>query len=71
MDGGYSRIGPSLQRADRDAYLASTGGMGIGLTLARRLARLMDGDVQLDQQDAEGTRFVVRLPLAAEGEAGS
>ena len=52
-----------FQKADDDAYVSGGGGMGLGLTLARRLARLMDGDVQLDHRDERTASFVVRLPL--------
>jgi signal transduction histidine kinase len=36
-------------------------GAGLGLALARRLARSVDGDV-LAETDAAGGRFLVRLP---------
>ncbi len=52
-----------FQKAQDDAYTSGGGGMGLGLTLARRLARLMDGDVQLDHRDERTASFVVRLPL--------
>src|SRR4051812_2241318 len=39
------------------------GGAGLGLSLARRLARSAGGDVEADA-DADGGRFVVRLPAA-------
>jgi two-component system, OmpR family, sensor kinase len=39
------------------------GGAGLGLSLARRLARSAGGDVEADAR-AEGGRFVVRLPAA-------
>jgi signal transduction histidine kinase len=39
------------------------GGAGLGLSLARRLARSAGGDVEADAH-AEGGRFVVRLPAA-------
>ncbi|MFF3861349.1 sensor histidine kinase [Streptomyces sp. NPDC002209] len=38
------------------------GGAGLGLPLARRLARSVDGDVGYDERHRPGTRFVVRLP---------
>ncbi|MEU3403129.1 sensor histidine kinase [Streptomyces sp. NPDC006670] len=39
-------------------------GAGLGLSLARRLARSADGDVHHDASHREGTRFVVTLPGA-------
>ena len=40
-----------------------TDGAGLGLSIARSLARHMGGDVQLDTSYTEGARFVVTLPL--------
>ena len=38
-------------------------GTGIGLTVARSLARRMGGDVVLDQSYTQGARFIMTLPL--------
>jgi signal transduction histidine kinase len=51
---------PGFQGAVGDA---NHGGAGLGLSLARRLARSAGGDVEADA-DADGGRFVVRLPAA-------
>jgi signal transduction histidine kinase len=40
----------------------SNEGTGLGLNVARRLARLMDGDIQVTSRQGEGTRFVLLLP---------
>ena len=40
----------------------SSSGAGLGLALARRLARSAGGDVAVDPSDAGG-RFVIRLPV--------
>ena len=39
------------------------GGAGLGLALARRLARSVDGEVRTEMAQTGG-RFVVRLPIA-------
>lgn len=38
-------------------------GTGIGLTVARSIARRLGGDVLLDTTYTEGARFVMTLPL--------
>jgi signal transduction histidine kinase len=39
------------------------GGSGLGLALARRLARLLGGEIYLESQPGEGSVFRVELPL--------
>ena len=39
------------------------GGSGLGLALARRLARLLGGEIYLDSAAGEGSTFRVELPL--------
>jgi signal transduction histidine kinase len=39
-----------------------TGGVGLGLTLARRIARAHDGDIVLASRRGEGTVATLRIP---------
>ncbi len=48
----------------------SAPGIGLGLSLSRRLARDMNGDLRLIQSDQDGTVFELRLLLAKETECG-
>ena len=43
-------------------YTRAHSGTGLGLTISRRLARLMDGDLTVSSVQGEGSRFTLWLP---------
>ncbi len=57
--GDQARIFEKFERIDP----VEPGGSGLGLYIARRLARAMGGDVTLDSAPGEGARFTLRLPV--------
>jgi len=39
------------------------GGSGLGLSIARRLARMLGGEITLSSEQGKGSTFVAELPL--------
>ena len=63
--------GPGIERAHSDHIFEpyrrlgdETGGFGLGLSLARAVTELMDGELLLEDHDAPGATFAVRLPAS-------
>jgi signal transduction histidine kinase len=57
-----ARIFEKFERVDP----GEAGGTGLGLYIARRLARAMGGDVAVDSAPGQGARFTFTLPLRRE-----
>ncbi len=55
-----ARIFDKFERVDR----TEPGGSGLGLYIARRLARAMGGDLTVESAPGQGARFTFTLPLA-------
>ena len=62
------RVFREFYRVD-DSLSSGVQGTGLGLTIARRIARDHGGDVTCAPRDGGGTDFMVRLPAMDEGEA--
>ena len=58
-----SRLFERFQQADNSS-LRRFGGAGLGLEIARKLARMMDGDITVTSQPGRGSSFRFELPLA-------
>ncbi|SMF75798.1 sensor histidine kinase [Allosphingosinicella indica] len=56
----HERIFHKFERVDP----AEPGGTGLGLYIARRLARAMGGDIIVDSAPGQGARFTLTLPAA-------
>ncbi|MBW8768631.1 MAG: response regulator [Gemmatimonadetes bacterium] len=50
-------------------YTRTHAGTGLGLTISRRLARLMGGDLTVESVQGEGSRFTLWLPAEEQGRA--
>ena len=60
----YERVFEPFWQVQQSAT-RQVGGTGLGLSVARRLSRLLGGDLALDSTPGQGTRFTVTLPLRA------
>ncbi len=55
----FYRVDPSRTR--------STGGVGLGLTIAKRLVEAHGGAITAESTPGQGSRFIFELPLTAQG----
>ena len=64
----HERIFEKFYRS-KDARVAKVTGTGLGLSLARDVARLHGGDITLESQLDRGSTFTMSLPLGAVAQA--
>jgi two-component system OmpR family sensor kinase len=55
-----------FERFARGAGAAARGGFGLGLPLAREIARVHEGCLEVSSEPGRGSRFLVELPLCGE-----
>ena len=60
---GQERVGHVFEPFSSRANGELTEGSGLGLTVAKQIARLLDGDVHFDSLPGEGCTFTLRLEV--------
>ena len=45
-------------------------GTGLGLTISKQMAELIEGDISLESEEGRGSKFTLYIPLAIDKEAG-
>jgi signal transduction histidine kinase len=61
--GAREAVFDEFTRLDRTGQ----GGAGLGLAIARRIARLLDGGLTLESEVGRGSRFTLWLPVDSRG----
>ena len=64
------RIFQPFVQAD-DSTTRKYGGTGLGLTISRKLAQMMGGDIQVESEPGKGTRFIFDMPCQPSAARGA
>lgn len=59
----YDQKGRIFERFHRGDAARSSGGLGLGLAIAKEIVEAHGGDIAVQDNDKQGTVFVVRLPM--------
>ncbi len=63
-DTGIGMSDDSLERLFEPFHTTKKGGMGLGLTISRRIIEQHGGSIRAESAPAAGTTFIVKLPVA-------
>ena len=65
--GGFAEPRSNPFKAFGERRGSDRGGLGLGLSIARRAVRSHDGDIRIESTPGKGCVFIIDLPLAASG----
>jgi D-alanine transaminase len=69
IDTGKGMSPEVLSKAFKPFYSTRTGGTGLGLPTARKIIEAHGGSINVESEVGKGTRFTIRLPVAAPADA--